>query len=1072
MSPRYVLRRQLLPAAAPPLLDASQRAVVAHPGGPLLVLAGPGTGKTTTLVEVVIDRVERRGLRPDQVLVLTFSRKAADDVRARVMSRLRRTTAAPMATTFHAFCYALVRRFQDPETFAAPLQLLSAAEQDVRIRELLAGTVRSGAVSWPPSMLPALTTRGLASETQRILSRARERGLDPDDVVAAGREQGRPEWVAAGQFFAEYLDVFDSQNLLDYAELVHRANLTLRESAARDLLRRQIRLVVVDEYQDTDPSQVDILRQLVGSGGDLIAVGDPDQSVYAFRGAEVGGLLRFPHEFPQSDGRPAPTLALRSTRRFGEVILRASRSVIARSSVRGSLDEDTFRAFRHPVAIDPVHGEGTVSVQTFSSPAAEAEQIAAMLRRCHLDEGIPWSSMAVLVRSGPLSIPRLQRALLAADIPVEVTADEVSLRSQPAVQTLLIALRVVAQPALLDAPTAEALLTSPLGAMDPVSVRRLARRLRREDRDLSASERLPRPSGELLAAAVAHPEVLAALDGVEAARAIKTARVLEHGRALLAAKAPLEETLWAIWSSTSWPQRLQAKAERGGPAARSAHRDLDAVCALFAFAARAEERQQRRGLQQFLDELDNQEIAAQTLAEQGVRGDAVRMLTAHRAKGAEWRLVVVAGVQEGTWPDLRRRRSFLEADRLDRHGAGEPATTAELLEEERRLFYVAVTRAQERLIVTAVASASDDGDQPSRFIHDLDVTVGAPLGRPTRPVSLRGALAQLRRIAETSDDPVIRAAVAQRIARLAGSGKDGSPLLACAHPDRWWGVLDLTESQTPVRPVEEPLALSGSSVAAMASCPLAWFLGREAGGASVSTTAQGFGSALHTLAESVATTESVDDSAVLQAHLGSIWDQLPFFAPWVSTRERSAAEAALRRFIAWHGTNQDRHVLAAEYPFEVELPVGGERVRLRGFMDRVEVDRDGRVVVVDLKTSRTTLGRAEVSQHGQLGVYQLAVRHGALSELVDSVTPGGAELVQLRQDAPHQSSGLPRVQRQEPLESDDSPVVQHLSDAVRAMRAEEFPATPGEGCRYCDFRACCPAQPEGLSILAPQQETA
>ena len=1063
MTARYVLRRGPAPDTAAPLLDDSQRAVVDHAGGPALVLAGPGTGKTTTLVELVVERIERHGLRPEQLLVLTFSRKAAEELRDRIAARLARTTATPMATTFHAFCYALVRRFQDPAAFSAPLQLLSAPEQDVRIRELLAGHAATGRVAWPPSMLPSLGTRGLAGEVQRVLARARERGLDPADVVTAGRELERPEWVAAGRFLAEYLDVLDAQNQLDYAELVHRAVLIASEPEVRDLLRREIALVVVDEYQDTDPAQVDLLRHLAGDGRDLVAVGDPDQSIYAFRGAEVRSILRFPSDFPRADGHPAPTYALRSTRRFGPAILEASRSLIGRSGVPGGLDRDTFQSFRTPVPVEPAYGAGEVHVQTFSSPAAEAEQIAAMMRRAHLDEGIPWSQMAVLVRSA-LWIPRLQRVLTASDIPVEVAGDELPLRSERVVQTLLAALRVAARPDGLDAALAESLLTSPLGAMDPGGVRRLARQLRRQDCEASEGDRLPRPSGQLLADALAEPATLATTRGPEAARALRLARVLETARAKVERRATPEDVLWTIWSSTTWPQRLRSQTEQGGAAARAADRDLDAACALFALAARAEERQQRRGVQQFLDEVDEQQIPAEPLWERGVRGDTVRLLTAHRAKGLEWRLVVVAGVQEGVWPDLRRRGSFLDADRLDRDGLREPPTARELLAEERRLFYVAVTRARQRLLVTAVASSSDDGDQPSRFVAELGVEVRPPLGRPPRPVSLRGVLAELRRIAETTDDPAVRAAVAQRIARLAAA-------LPCAHPDRWWGVHDVTAAATPVRPAGEPLALSGSAVDGLVACPLRWFLGREAGGATASTAAQGFGSVLHAVAEDVAVGQSPADVAGLERHLDQVWERLQFAAPWVSARERAQAADALRRFVAWHGADRGRTVLAAEQAFQVELTVAGEPVLLRGFLDRVELDSQGRVVVIDLKTGRTAPSGTTVRQQPQLGVYQLAVRHGALSQLTGpAATPGGAELVHLRHDAATRGAGLPKVQRQEPPGEGDAPIHAQLASAARALRDEVFVATPGDGCRYCEFRACCPAQPEGLTILSSQAE--
>src|SRR4028118_1941575 len=184
--PTYQLRRSAGPAAAPPRLDAFQQAVVDHRNGPLLVLAGPGTGKTTPVGEAVAARVERGELRPEQALVLTFSRRAAEELRTRITRRLGRTTAAPTATTFHSFCYALVRRFSDPEAYADPVQLLSSPEQDVRLRELLAGSVAERLTEWPPSLRAALGTRGLAEQLRLLTDRARALGMDPEDLAALG----------------------------------------------------------------------------------------------------------------------------------------------------------------------------------------------------------------------------------------------------------------------------------------------------------------------------------------------------------------------------------------------------------------------------------------------------------------------------------------------------------------------------------------------------------------------------------------------------------------------------------------------------------------------------------------------------------------------------------------------------------------------------------------------------------------------------------------------------------------------------------------------------------------------
>src|SRR6476469_5532953 len=171
-----------------PTLDEHQQQVVDHAGGPLLVLAGPGTGKTATLVEAIVRRIDD-GAHPDQVLALTFSRKAAEQLRDRVTARLGRTMGTTLSSTFHSFAYALIRRYAPAELYEAPLRLLSAPEQDVVLRELLTDR--------PESLHRWLGTRGFAREVHTVLSRAREKGLDGEDLRLLGEAEGVPEFVAA-----------------------------------------------------------------------------------------------------------------------------------------------------------------------------------------------------------------------------------------------------------------------------------------------------------------------------------------------------------------------------------------------------------------------------------------------------------------------------------------------------------------------------------------------------------------------------------------------------------------------------------------------------------------------------------------------------------------------------------------------------------------------------------------------------------------------------------------------------------------------------------------------------------
>ncbi|SES25053.1 Superfamily I DNA or RNA helicase [Streptomyces sp. yr375] len=1125
----------------PPRLDAAQRSVVEHGAGPLLVLAGPGTGKTTTLVESVAARVARGG-DPARVLVLTFSRKAAVELRDRMAHRMG-AARAPQATTFHSYCYALIRAHQDADLFVDPLRLLSGPEQDVAVRELLAGQLdlqRLGLahVRWPDELRACLTTRGFADEVRAVLARSRELGLDPTSLDAFAHRIGRPDWRAAAAFLAEYLDVLDLHGVIDYAELVHRAVLLAHRPEVAERLAAQYDAVFVDEYQDTDPAQVRLLHALASGGRTLVAFGDPDQSIYTFRGADVNGILDFPQAFPRPDGRPAPVEVLRTARRSGATLLAATRLLTQRMPLT-RLPAEKVRAHRELAA---ARDGGGVEVYTYPTAGTELDNVADILRRAHLEDGVPWGDMAVLVRAGSRTIPTVRRALTAAGVPLDIDGDDLPLRHEPAVAPLLTALRAVATaetstpsaesaapraaapapPAAgettqgeaakdeategeaiqgettegeaiqggaaedaatedgmvqgagadacwLDTETALTLLASPLAGMDAADLRRLGRALREEER--AAGNPLPPPSDELLARALAEPERLVTHDPTYARGAQRLGALLAAARERLARGGSAEEALWDLWDGTPWPTRLERAARRGGAAGRNADRDLDAVCALFATAARAEERTGGRGALNFLAEIEAEDIAADTLTRRAVRPDAVRLMTAHRAKGLEWSLVVVAGVQEGLWPDLRRRGSLLEADRIGRDGLAEPLTPGALLAEERRLFYVAATRARERLVVTAVKAPADDGDQPSRFLTELGVPPKDVTGRPRRPLSVAALVAELR---ATTVDPrasaPLREAAARRLARLAAlADEDGRPLVPSAHPYRWWGMFEPTESKVPLRDRDQPVVLSGSALDQLANtCALQWFLGREVKADAPATAAQGFGNVVHVLADEVASGHTPADLDVLMERLDSVWNALAFDAPWKSTQEKAHARAALERFLKWHVMDRTgRTPVASEHDFDVTLEAGDYEVRIRGQMDRVEADAEGRAYVVDFKTGKQAPTAREMERHPQLAVYQLAVREGAVDEAFDGVrpTPGGAELVQLRQGAAKKDGGeaLPKVQAQEPLEGEW--VGDLLATAAGKVLDERFTPTAGQQCTHCAFRASCSARPEGRHIV-------
>ncbi|MEV0629859.1 ATP-dependent helicase [Nonomuraea wenchangensis] len=1033
------------------MLDEHQRAVVGHPGGPLLVLAGPGTGKTTTIVESVVDRIERRGLDPERALILTYSRKAAEELRRRVTARLRRTTRTPLAMTFHSYAYALLRR-EAVLAGKAPPRLLTGPEQLLEIRRLLHGELENGAPDWPASLREPLRTRGFAEELRDFLSRANERGLDGPRLVELGRRHGRRDWVAAGRFAERYQDRFDldPEETFDYAELVGAASALLARPEVRARERAAHEAVFVDEYQDSDPAQELLLHHLAGDGRDLVAVGDPDQSIYGFRGADVHGIMGFPQRFRTLDGRDAPVLALRVCRRSGAGLLRASRRLAAKLPVAPGLDHRHDHRDLVPL---PGLPEGEVRVLLADSTSQEAAIVADTLRRAHLIEGVPWHRMAILVRSAKRQVPLLRRALTNAGVPTMIAGDEVPIAQEPGVRPLLTVLKVALDPALLDENVAEELLTGPLGGTDMIGVRRLRRALKIAENEASEQGEA-RSSGELLVAAVRDARELTRIEPHVALPAERVARLLGVARESVGSGGTAEDLLWAVWDAAGLASRWSDLAMSGGPRGAQADRDLDAVVALFDQAAKFVDRMPKAGPEVFVDDLAAQEIPGDTLAERAPDGDAVRVLTAHRAKGLEWDVVVVAGVQEGVWPDLRLRGSLLGVEDLVETVEGaEPnaaSLVSKLLAEERRLFYVAATRARRRLVVTAVGGEDTD-ERPSRFLSEL--TPGevetATVDDRARWLNMSALVADLRSAVTDPTKPAkVRRKAARQLARLAAAGVQG------AHPNDWYALTPMTDDR-PLSWPEGVVSISPSAVESFTKCGLRWLLETAVGAAGTST-AQGLGNVIHALAVLAATDLPSED--LLGERLDQVWHELDFGGAWYNRKQRQVAEQMIGKFLRWHKENP-RELVALEESFTAVISEG---VQIKGRVDRVERDSDNRAVIIDLKTGGSKPKAGELDRHPQLGVYQLAALLGAFARH-GMTEPGGAALVQLGK-AGGKNDAL--EQRQGALADDANPgwAADLVDTVATGMSGPFFQAKVNDGCRTCAARSSCPVNDNGGQV--------
>ena len=1066
-----ILRRAPGLHSRAPDLDDAQAAVVAHrggsqgsstggrgsrPGSVLRVLGAPGTGKTSTAIEVVVDRVHRDGIAPDQCLVLTASRTAAADLRERITSRIGGTTTEPLARTHQALGFGILRQAAVLRGDQTP-RLLSGPEQDVILRELLAGHAchEGKAPDWPEHMHQALATRGFRAELRDLLMRAVERGLDARGLAALGVSHDRADWVAAAQVLAEYDEVtalsrpgsYDPASILGAA-----ADLLESDHEAAGRMAAVLRLIVVDDAQELTPAAARLLQVVHQSPIDLVLIGDPDVAVQTFRGADPAILGADHSRF--GDG---PTITLTTSYRQPEVLREVSLRVTRRI---GALAAGVHRR------LEQVPEGGRADVRLLRAPSQEAALIAAELRTEHMLGGMAWSEMAVIVR-GQGRTGTLRRVLMAAGVPVSVST-EVPVREEAAVRPLLalleVALNVAAgRPDPIDTQIAVEAVLSPIGGADPVGLRRLRRALRRHELDSGGR----RTSDELLAAGLVAPNTLQMLgpEGAPAHRVakaiaagVKAARTLDgdHGAdgVRFAPGVTAESVLWAVWDATGLAESWRRVALGGGPSGARADRHLDAVVALFDAAATYVDRLPQMGPGGFLDHIRGQDVAADTLVARAPSQDTVSLLTPAGAAGRQWRFVVIAGVQEGVWPDLRLRGTLLGSERLVEvvtgRGHSLRAAQAAVRYDETRLFLVAVSRASERLLVTAVRS---EEEQPSVYLDIVDPPAESDdgdelrsFGEVPRPMTLTGLVAELRREVVNATTPSDRQTAAGQLARLAAARVAG------ADPCSWWALRPLSDDR-PLRAEGESVSVSPSRIESYADCGLRWLLS-SCGGDGPSVGAANIGTLVHDIAADLGDA----DEATMRAEVDLRWGRLGLPAGWLSRRQRSEAQTMVARLARYFEESAAGgwERIGAELDLRVELGRGV----LKGRVDRLERDASGGLRVVDLKTGSGKPSRGDLPRNAQLGAYQAAVEHGAFAD--HGTVSAGAALLQVGKAAGIRTT----LQQQVPLTADDDPgwASRLVTDTAEGMAGSDFTATIGPACTFCSVRSSCPVQPEGRAI--------
>jgi RecB family exonuclease len=635
--------------------------------------------------------------------------------------------------------------------------------------------------------------------------------------------------------------------------------------------------------------------------------------------------------------------------------------------------------------------------------------------------------------------------LAVAGVPVDQPTLRGAVGDQPGVRALLSVL--TATESGLDDDSAEALLTGPIGRVDPVSLRQLRRALRRTDRSLR--EALIGPAPQL-------PATLAA--PVKRVRSVLTAAARSHR-----SHHDPRFTLWQAWERSGLQRRWVAAADRGGAEGALAERNLGAVTALFDIAEAYVARTAGASLSGLLEHVAALQLPP--VGDSAPAGETVAVLSPHAALGRDWEMVVIAGLQDGLWPNITPRGGVLGTQRLldvlDGLGA-DVSVRAPLLAEERRLLIAAMGRARQRLLITAVDSdAGDEALLPSVFVPELArLATGDSPAVPVPPVqapqvlSPAAVVGRLRAVVCAPPGVVEesrRACAAEQLGRLAAAGVPG------ADPRQWHGLGPVSTEEPLFSSEEHTVTLSPSTLQTLTDCPLRWLAERH-GGTGARALNSTLGSVVHALVA-----ESSKSEAHLIAELENIWAELPFDSPWYAANELDRHRAMLAAFISWRAAT--RHELT-EVGTEVELdgvlaePADGlPGVRVRGRIDRLERDAQGRLVVVDVKTARSPVTKDDAQQHAQLGLYQLAVSAGLLDVDHGGDAPGGGRLVYVGKAA---ASGSATEREQSPVGPDDAAHwLQTVRAAAAATAGPHFAARVNDGCSHCPIKPTCPAHTTG-----------
>jgi DNA helicase-2/ATP-dependent DNA helicase PcrA len=1000
-------------------LNADQRRAVTHEAGPLLVVAGAGTGKTEVITRRIAWLVATRRARPSEVLALTFTDKAAEEMALRVDQLVPYGYTDTAISTFHAFGDALIREHALELGLPTDVRVLSRPEVVIFLREhlfefdldlyrplgdptrFLSALATSFSRCKDEDIDPAAYLEFAATVRAEAAGVATAIGIDTNEAMAADEAARRQDELARA--YETYQRLLAAEGYIDFGDQVSLALRLLRSSpAARAAVAGRFRYIVVDEFQDTNRAQAELVGLLAEGHRNIAVVGDDDQAIYAFRGAAIDNILGFRDRYPS-----ARTVVLRRNYRSLAPILDAAHRLVRfndpdRLEVRAGVSK---RLKPERVAMKPA----PVRLEAFATAGDEVDWIVAEIGR-RIAAGAAPRDHAVLVRANGHA-DALLRAMNLAGIPWRFSGTS-GLYARPEVRLLLAFLRTIADPT--SSVDLYALAASEFYDIDGEDLTDIVTSARRRNRSVRA----------VLEELLAQPGILR----VSAATRTTVARLVADLRSYteLSHDRATGELLYAFLRGSGMLARLTAT---DTPAAEEA---LGNIARFFEIVRHQSALLTDDRVAFLVPHLATLIDAGDDPATADLDPDldAVAVLTVHKAKGLEFPVVFLPGLVAGRFPLNGRGGPLALPAGL---GRGGPATPELALAEERRLFYVAMTRARDELILS---HAADYGGARARRVSpfvlealDLPSTAGSPGAGASAPTP------------------------AQRLAAF------DAPT---------------TAPEPPRGPIGEPLSLSFYQVDDYLTCPLKYKYAHVLRVPLAPHHALIYGSALHRAVQLFHQRHArghVMSEAELDDVFESAWSNEGFVSREHEEARLEAGRQALRRFRA--AQLEPGAVIPTYVEREFSFSLGGDRVR--GRWDRVDVEPIAEGPVAPPAAVSADASADVVSPTlGIMGRERVTITDYKSSDVRDpaKARQRARDSLQLQIYAMGYEAMTGRLPDAVALHFLDSGLVGRVDvDPKRLAKAREKIATAAEGmrardytpkpdvvaCSYCAFRDICPA---------------